>query len=81
MPGRLERALIAAGEAVIRVPPALTVDARRAARTPGKSDPIDAHLAVLYALQLDADKLPTPRADADRARRGAYVGLDPAVAS
>lgn len=27
---------------------------------------MDAHLAVLYALQLDADKLPTPRADGDR---------------
>jgi transposase len=32
----------------------------------GKSDPIDAHLAVLTALQLDADRLPTPRADGDR---------------
>jgi transposase len=40
--GRLERALIAFGERVIRIPPAWTVDARRAARTPGKSDPIDA---------------------------------------
>ncbi|MBC8093302.1 MAG: IS110 family transposase, partial [Pseudonocardia sp.] len=26
----------------------------------GKSDPIDAHLAVLTALRLDADRLPTP---------------------
>jgi hypothetical protein len=32
----------------------------------GKSDSIDAHLAVLYALGLDAAKLPTPRADGDR---------------
>ena len=32
----------------------------------GKSDPIDAHLAVLAALRLDADRLPTPRADGDR---------------
>ena len=33
---------------------------------PGKSDPIDAHLAVLAALRLDADRLPIPRADGDR---------------
>src|SRR3954465_14884461 len=32
----------------------------------GKSDPIDAHLAVLAALRLDADRLPAPRADGDR---------------
>jgi transposase len=32
----------------------------------GKSDPIDAHLAVLAALRLDADRLPVPRADDDR---------------
>jgi len=32
----------------------------------GKSDPIDAHLAVLTALRVDADRLPTPRADGDR---------------
>jgi transposase len=35
-------------------------------RGKGKSDPIDAHLAVLTALQLNADRLPTPRADGDR---------------
>ncbi|MGH3501630.1 MAG: IS110 family transposase, partial [Nocardioidaceae bacterium] len=40
--------------------------ARRDRRGRGKSDPIDAHLAVLTALQLDATKLPTPRADGDR---------------
>ncbi|HWR47475.1 MAG TPA: IS110 family transposase [Pseudonocardiaceae bacterium] len=39
---------------------------RRARRGKGKSDPIDAHLAVLSALRLDADRLPTPRADGDR---------------
>ena len=32
----------------------------------GKSDSIDAHLAVLYAVGLDAAKLPTPRTDGDR---------------
>jgi transposase len=40
--GRLERALIEAGLAVVRVPPRLMGQARRAGRTRGKSDPIDA---------------------------------------
>ena len=39
---------------------------RNTRRGKGKSDPIDAHLAVLTALRLDADRLPTPRADGDR---------------
>jgi transposase len=39
---------------------------RKTRRGKGKSDPIDAHLAVLFAVALDADKLPTPRADGDR---------------
>jgi transposase len=39
---------------------------RKTRRGRGKSDPIDAHLAVLTALRLDADQLPTPRADGDR---------------
>jgi transposase len=39
---------------------------RKRRRGRGKSDPIDAHLAVLFALGLDAQKLPTPRADGDR---------------
>jgi len=39
---------------------------RRTRRGRGKSDAIDAHLAVLAALALDADRLPTPRADGDR---------------
>ena len=38
---------------------------RMTRRGRGKSDPIDAHLAVLAALRLDADRLPTPRADGD----------------
>jgi phage terminase Nu1 subunit (DNA packaging protein) len=35
-------------------------------RGKGKSDPIDAHLAVLFALRQDAVTLPTPRSDGDR---------------
>ena len=42
---RLEADLLAAGEGIVRVPPKLMAHARDAARTYGKSDPIDA-LAV-----------------------------------
>lgn len=38
---RLEAALIAAGERVIRVPAAMTGQARKVSRRAGKSDPID----------------------------------------
>jgi transposase len=58
----LARAATAAGLTVIEC----EQPARKARRGKGKSDPIDAHLAVLTALQLDAGKLPTPRADGDR---------------
>ena len=37
-----------------------------AAPREGKSDPIDAHLAVLAALRLNTGNLPVPRADCDR---------------
>jgi hypothetical protein len=39
---------------------------RKQRRGKGKSDTIDAHLAVVTALQLDVNRLPTPRADGDR---------------
>lgn len=45
---RLERALLAAGERVVRVAPKLMTGARASARTRGKSDPIDA-LAIARA--------------------------------
>lgn len=45
---RLEADLLAAGEKIVRVPPKLMAHARDAARTYGKSDPIDA-LAVARA--------------------------------
>lgn len=45
---RLEADLLAAGELVVRVPPKMMAGQRRAARTRGKSDPIDA-LAVARA--------------------------------
>jgi transposase len=45
---RLERDMLAAGERIVRVPPKLMAHARDAARSYGKSDPIDA-LAVARA--------------------------------
>lgn len=57
----LARALQAAGLVVVEVERPRRPDRRR-----GKSDPIDAHLAALHVLRLDAARLPTPRADGDR---------------
>jgi len=51
---RLEADLLVAGEVVVRVPPKLTVVARKVARTTGKSDPIDA-LAVARAALREPD--------------------------
>jgi transposase len=58
----LARALTAAGLLVIEC----EQPHRKQRRGKGKSDPIDAHLAVLAALRLDTGKLPAPRADGDR---------------
>jgi transposase len=52
----LARAAATAGLAVIEA----EQPTRKHRRGKGKSDRIDAHLAVLSALGLDADKLPTP---------------------
>jgi transposase len=48
---RLEADLLAAGGRVVRVPTKLMAGARRAARQPGKSDPIDAEAVALAALR------------------------------
>jgi transposase len=58
---RLEADLLAAGEELVRVPPKLMAHARDAARTYGKSDPIDA-LAVARAAWREPD-LPIARLD------------------
>lgn len=58
---RLEADLLRAGERVVRVPPKLMAGARRSAREPGKSDPIDA-LAVARAA-LREPGLPVARLD------------------
>lgn len=58
---RLEADLLAAGEEIVRVPPKLMAHARDAARTYGKSDPIDA-LAVARAAAREPG-LPIARLD------------------
>lgn len=58
----LARALTEAGLTVIEC----EQPTRTTRRGRGKSDAIDAHLAVLWAVQLDAELLPSPRADGDR---------------
>ncbi len=58
---RLEADLLGAGEEIVRVPPKLMAHARDAARTYGKSDPIDA-LAVARAAWREPD-LPVAHLD------------------
>jgi transposase len=57
----LEQQLLGLGEELVRVPPKLTVPERRAGRTRGKSDPIDA-LAIARAA-LREPNLSRPRPD------------------
>ena len=57
--GRLERFLVARGERVVRVAPKLMAGARQAARTRGKSDPIDALAVARAALREGVDALAT----------------------
>jgi transposase len=59
--GALERALLAAGYDVVRVPPKLMGQARRTGRTYGKSDPIDARAVALAAIR--EPDLPRARID------------------
>lgn len=72
MTRRLERDLLNAGEVVIRVPPKLMAKARDAARTYGKSDPIDA-LAVARAALREPD---LPAAELDGIERQLRVLVD-----
>src|SRR6266540_4482181 len=49
--GALERALLAIGESLVRVPPKLMAPQRRTGRLRGKSDPIDALAVARVALR------------------------------
>jgi hypothetical protein len=67
---RLEADLLGAGESIVRVPTRLMAHARDAARSYGKSDPIDA-LAVARAAVRETD-LPTAQLDGPPARSGCW---------
>jgi transposase len=69
---RLERALLAAGERVVRVPPKLMAGARDSARSRGKSDPIDA-LAIARAALREPD---LPAAEHDETSRELRLLVD-----
>lgn len=69
---RLERELLSAGQAVVRVPPKMMAEQRRVARTRGKSDPIDA-LAVARAFLREPD---LPVASHDEVSREAKLLVD-----
>jgi transposase len=56
----LERALLAAGESLVRVPPKLMAPQRRAGRARGKSDPIDALAVARAALREPGLARPRP---------------------
>jgi transposase len=71
MSRRLEHDLLTAGQRVVRVPPKLMAHARDAARTRGKSDPIDA-LAVARAA-LREPGLPTAALDGPEREIGLLV--------
>ena len=59
--GRLERLLISAGEAVVRVAPRLMAGARSSGRERGKSDPIDATAVARAAIREGVEQLPVAR--------------------
>lgn len=56
---RLEQALLATGERVVRVAPRLTGLSRRADRMAGKSDPIDALAVARVAVREGPERLPS----------------------
>ncbi|MGN6587178.1 MAG: IS110 family transposase [Solirubrobacterales bacterium] len=62
---RLEQALLAAGERVVRVAPRLTGLSRRADRRAGKSDPIDALAVARVAVREGPERLPSAFLDAE----------------
>lgn len=61
--GALERFLVDAGERVVRVPPKLMGQSRRAERSAGKSDPIDALAVARAALREGPETLPAAHLD------------------
>jgi transposase len=60
---RLERALLAAGERVIRVPAGMTGQIRKVSREAGKSDPIDARAVALAVVRDGIESFPVAFTD------------------
>jgi transposase len=60
---RLEAALIAAGERVIRVPTGMTSQTRKVSRQAGKSDPIDARAVALAVVRDGVESFPVAFTD------------------
>lgn len=60
---RLEAALMAAGEHVIRVPAGKTMQARKVSREAGKSDPIDARAVALTVVRDGVESFPVAYTD------------------
>jgi transposase len=60
---RLEQALVAAGERVVRVPPRLMGASRRGEREPGKSDRIDALAVARAVLREGIERFPVAHLD------------------
>lgn len=73
----LTRALAAAGMPVIEV----VRSARDNRRRKGKTDRIDAGLAVLAALRMDVDRLPAPRSDGYREALRILLGARDEIAT
>jgi transposase len=63
--GRLEAALITAGERVVRVAPRLMAGAREGGRGRGKSDPIDALAVARAAVREGIDRLPAAQLEGE----------------
>ena len=59
----LERALMCAGERVLRVPPSMMGSSRRGEREPGKSDRIDARAVARAVLREGADRFAAAQLD------------------
>jgi transposase len=60
---RLERALLAAGERVVRVPAGMTGQTRKVSREAGKSDPIDARAVALAVVRDGVESFPVAFTD------------------
>jgi transposase len=60
---RLERALLAAGERVVRVPAGMTGQTRKLSREAGKSDPIDARAVALAVVRDGVKSFPVAFTD------------------